>query len=41
MEVPDVARMKELSRENTELKQLVAELTLDNRILRDVNAKKW
>lgn len=41
MEVPDVMRMKELARENTELKQLVAELTLDNRMLRDVNAKKW
>ena len=39
MEVPDVVRMKELSRENTELKQLVAELTPDHRTLRDVNAK--
>ena len=41
MDVPDVMRMKELARENTELKQVVAELTLDNRMLRDVNAKKW
>ena len=39
--MPDVLRMKELARENTELKQVVAELTLDNRMLRDVNAKKW
>ena len=28
MEMPDVMRMKELARENTELKQLGAELTL-------------
>ena len=27
--------------ENAQLKQIVADLTLDNRILRDVNQKKW
>ena len=41
MEVADVQRLKALERENTERKKLVAELTLDNRILKDVNGKKW
>ena len=39
MDVTEVRRLKELERENAELKKLVAELTLDNRMLRDVNAK--
>ena len=33
--------LKELNHENTQLKQNVADLTLDNRILHDVNQKKW
>lgn len=41
MEVTDVRRLRTVERENAELKQVVAELTLDNRMLRDVNAKKW
>jgi len=41
MEVSDVKQMKALQKENEELKKVVAELTLDNRMLRDVNAKKW
>lgn len=41
MEVSDVKAMKTLQKENEELKKVVAELTLDNRMLRDVNAKKW
>ena len=41
MTVSEVRRLKELERENAELKKLVAELTLGNRMLRDVNAKKW
>lgn len=41
MAVSDVKRLKALERENEELKKVVAELTLDNRMLRDVNAKKW
>jgi len=40
MEVSDVKQMKALQKENEELKKVVAELTLDNRMLRDVNAKK-
>lgn len=41
MDVTDVRQLKGLHKENTELKKIVAELTLDNRMLRDVNEKKW
>jgi putative transposase len=41
MQVSDVKRMKELEQENDRLKKIVAELTLDNRMLKDVNSKKW
>jgi len=33
--------LKELERENSELKKIVADLTLDNRMLKDLNSKKW
>ena len=41
MEVSDVKRLKGLERENSELKKLVAELTLDNRMLKDVFCFRW
>ena len=41
MEVSDAKRLKALERENSELKKVVAELTLDNRMLKDVASKKW
>jgi putative transposase len=41
MDVDEAKRLKQLERENDELKKLVAELTLDNRMLREVNKKKW
>ncbi len=41
MEVSDAKRLKGLEKENSELKKLVAELTLDNRMLKDVVSKKW
>lgn len=41
MEVSDAKRLKALESENTRLKKLVANLSLDNEILREVNAKKW
>lgn len=41
MDVDEAKRLKQLERENEELKKLVAELTLDNRMLREVNKKKW
>jgi len=33
-------RLRELERENAALKRVVADLTLDNRMLKDINAKK-
>jgi len=41
MEVAEVKRLKELERENTELKKMVAEQALDIRMLKDINAKKF
>ena len=41
MEVSDAKRLKGLEKENSELKKMVAELTLDNRMLKDVVSKKW
>ena len=41
MGVSDAKRLKALEHENGELKKIVADLTLDNRMLRDVNSKKW
>lgn len=41
MTVTDIRQFKTLQKENEELKKLVAELTLDNRMLRDINSKKW
>ena len=41
MTVSEVKRLKELERENTELKKIVADQTLDIRMLKDVNSRKW
>ena len=41
MQTSDVRRLKDLERENTELKKMVAEQALDIRMLKDVNEKKW
>ena len=41
MQTSEVRRLKDLERENTELKKMVAEQALDIRMLKDVNAKKW
>jgi putative transposase len=41
LEVDQVHQMKMLPEENTRLKQLVAELTLDKTMLQDVLSKKW
>lgn len=41
METSEVRRLKELERENAELKRMVAEQALDIRMHKDVNAKKW
>jgi putative transposase len=41
MESDQVRELKQLQDENTRLKKLVAELSLDKAILQDINAKKW
>jgi putative transposase len=41
LDVREAQRLKHLEEENRRLKQLVAELTLDNVALKDVLAKKW
>lgn len=40
MEVCQVKRLKELEEENRKLKQMYADLALDNRILKEVIEKK-
>ncbi|MDI4635889.1 IS3 family transposase [Pelomonas sp. V22] len=40
LEVADVKRLKALELENSRLKKLLAEATLDNAILKEINAKK-
>jgi transposase-like protein len=41
MNSSDAKRLKELERENGRLKRIVADLTLDNTILKDVNSKNF
>jgi putative transposase len=41
METSEVRRLKDLERENAELKKMVAEQALDIRMLKDINSKKW
>jgi hypothetical protein len=41
MEIGDAKKMKQLEDENRKLKHVVAELTLDNRALKDVLSKNW
>lgn len=41
MSTADAKKMKELEKENARLKKLVADLALDNAILKDVNSKNF
>lgn len=41
METSEIRRLKELEKENEQLKKIVAEQTLDIRMLKDINSKKW
>lgn len=41
LDAEELRRLKNLEQENSRLKRAVADLTLDNQILRDVNSKKW
>jgi putative transposase len=41
LEVSQLRRLRQLEGENRKLKQVVADLTLDNRALKDIAAKNW
>lgn len=41
MELGELAKLKVITDENRRLKRAVAELTLDNQMLRDVTSRKW
>jgi len=41
MDVSEAKKPRELERENTELKKMVAEQALDIRMLKELNSKKW
>ena len=41
MESQDLKRLKDLEEENRKLKQMYAELAMDNKVLKDVIAKKF
>jgi putative transposase len=41
MSTSDAGRLKEVEKENARLKRLVADLSLDNAILKDVNSKNF
>ena len=40
MDIADAKRLKELKKENAELKKMLAEAMLKNRVLEEVNSKK-
>ena len=41
MDLANARWLKELEKKNSELKKMLAEAMLDNRILKAVNAKNW
>jgi putative transposase len=41
LEVSQLRRLRQLEEENRKLKQVVADLTLDNRALKDITSKNW
>lgn len=41
MELADARRLRELEKENAELKKIVADQLLNIKVLEHVNAKKW
>ena len=41
LEVSQVRRLRQLEDENRRLKLIVADLTLDNTMLKDITSKKW
>jgi putative transposase len=41
MEVNEARRLRALEEENSRLKRIIADLSVQNHILKEVNAKKW
>ncbi|MFT5087737.1 MAG: putative transposase [Candidatus Latescibacterota bacterium] len=41
MNLLDAKRLKELENKNAELKKMLAESMLGNRVFKEVNSKKW
>jgi putative transposase len=41
MTVNEAKRYKQIEAENSRLKKIVADLTLDNQMLKEVNSRKW
>ena len=41
MEVSEAKRLRTLEQENSRLKKLVADLSLDNQMLKEISSKKW
>ena len=41
MELSDAKKLKALEDENNRLKKMIADLMLDNTMLKDINSKKW
>lgn len=41
MTISEARRLRSLEQENSRLKQIVADLTLDNRALKEINSKNW
>lgn len=41
LEVSELRRLRQLEGENSKLKRLVADLSLDNVVLKDLLSKKW
>lgn len=41
MTLSELQRVKEVEQENARLKRLVADLSLDNQVLKEINSKKW
>ena len=41
MDISEARRLRQLEDENARLKRMVADLSLDNQMLKDVASKKW
>ena len=41
MEVNEARRLRALEEENGRLKRIIADLSVQNHVLKEVNAKKW